>query len=60
MTKEVIDDFLSENEQLKQRIKRISQNYSISDFVKATEIIRDYMQNKESENVHNSYNFRRL
>ena len=52
MTKEVIDDFLSENEQLKQRIKRISQNYSISDFVKATEIIRDYMQNKESENVH--------
>lgn len=52
MTKEVIDDFLSENEQLKQRIKRISQNYSISDFVKATEIIRDYIQNKESENVH--------
>lgn len=51
MRKEDIDEFLSEREQIKQRINRISENYSISDFVKVTEIIRNYLQNKELEKV---------
>lgn len=46
-TKESIDAYFSENDQFVQRIKRISENYSVADFVKVTESIRAYLQ-KES------------
>lgn len=51
MTKEIIDDFLLENEQIKQRIKRISEEYSFSDFVKVSEEVRDCLQNRDSSTI---------
>lgn len=51
ITKEVIDDFLADNEQIKQNIKRISDNFFLSDFVKVTEEVRDYLQNRDSSTI---------
>lgn len=51
MTKESIDEFLSNNETIAQNIKKISENYSISDFVKVSKIIRDCIQNNTDTKV---------
>lgn len=55
MRKEIIDEFFTNNEEIKQRIKRISENYTVSDFVKVTEDVRDYMQNKDASGVDGVY-----
>lgn len=37
VTKESVDEFLAENERIAQNIKRIAENYSMTDFVKVSE-----------------------
>jgi len=55
MTRKMIDDFLAKHEGTARQIKRISENYSISDFVKVTESVRGYFQNDDSVNVEGIY-----
>ena len=51
MTKEYVDEFLDKNEKISQDIKRISENYSIADFVKVTEPVREYVQGSKNTKV---------
>jgi len=51
MQKEDIDIFLSENKQIEQRIANISKKYNMTDFVKITKEIRDYLQHKKPINI---------
>lgn len=47
MTKEMIDDFIENNEEIKNRIKKISLKYKINDFILFSEKARDYIKNRE-------------
>ena len=47
MTKECVDEYLAKNEKIAQDIKRIAERYLISDFVKVTKPIQEYLQDNE-------------
>lgn len=55
MRKEIIDDFLSDNKEIKQKIKIISEKYNMSDFVKVTEDARDYLRKVDTASVDGVY-----
>lgn len=51
MTRESIDEFLSKNEQIAQRIRRISEEYALSDFVKVVELVRERLKNSTASTL---------
>ncbi len=55
MTKEIIDEFLCNKEDIKNRIKDISKKYTINDFALFSDKTRDYFKNDVKEELYGVY-----
>ena len=57
MLREEIDEFLSEETDVKNRIENIAKKYKVTDFVKATKPVNEYFKSKVLEKDSQIYGY---